>query len=448
MTLSPSALLTPLISSAAMRAIVEDRARLQRMLDVEVAVLRAQAAVGVVPALATDRIAQAARAERYDLAALGAGAVATGNLADALLNALAAEVAKVDAEASRYVHSGADCEDIIDCALMLELRAAIDALTTDLSRAIEGFTMLAGRHRRTGAVARVALQHALPMPLGLKFANYAAALARSRERLRRLRKEALALQFGGIAGTLAALGENGLKVSERLAALLDLPLPEAPCHGHSDRVAEVAGALAILAVTCGKIARDIALLGQTEIAEAVEPPGSGAAIGRRRLATAAISAATLAPGLLSAIVAGQMQEHEGAVGGSQAQWQAFPALLLVTAGALGAVADIAQCLEIDAQRMRENLDHTQGLIMAEAVTTALAAKIGRDQATRIIHEAGRRALAERRHLSMILGEDPRVTSHMTPGELARAFELLSYQGVAQTFIDRIVGSLSRSARRP
>jgi 3-carboxy-cis,cis-muconate cycloisomerase len=364
-----------------------------------------------------------------------------------LINALTVEVARSDPEAARVVGFGASEQDALDTALALELRDAIDLITNDLNRAIEGFTQIAGRHRRTAAVGRVGLQQALPIPFGLKVAGYAAALARSRERLRRLRKEALALQFGGVAGTLAALGENGLKVSERLAALLDLPLPEAPCHGHSDRVAEVAGALAILAATCGKIARDIALLGQTEIAEVAEPAGSGTA-GRHRLATAAISAATLAPGLLAAIVVGQMQEHEGAVGGSQAQWQAFPGLLLMTAGALGAVAEIAQHLEVDAQRMRENLDHTHGLIMAESVTTALAAKIGRDQATRIIHEAGRRALAERRHLSMILGEDPRVTSHMTPGELARAFELLSYQGVAQTFIDRIVGSLSRSARRP
>jgi 3-carboxy-cis,cis-muconate cycloisomerase len=448
MTNPASSLLTPLMSSAAMRAIVDDRARLQRMLDFEVALVRAQAALGVIPALATDKIAEAAKAEHYDLARLGEDAAAYGDLAAPLVKALTEEVAKADTEAARWVHWGAANQDTIDTALVLELRAAIDVLVNDLGRAIEAFTALAGRHRRTASAARTTLQQALPIPFGLKVAGYAAALARSRERLRRLRKEALALQFGGVAGTLAALGENGLKVSERLAALLDLPLPEAPCHGHSDRVAEVAGALAILAATCGKIARDIALLGQTEIAEAAAPPGSGAAIGRRRLATAAISAATLAPGLLCAIVTGQMQEHEGAVGGSQAQWQAFPALLLVTAGALGAVADIAQGLEIDAQRMRENLDHTQGLIMAEAVTTALAAKIGRDQATRIIHEAGRRALAERRHLSMILGEDPRVTSHMTPGELARAFELLSYQGVAQTFIDRIVGSLSRSARRP
>jgi 3-carboxy-cis,cis-muconate cycloisomerase len=432
-----------LASTAGMRALVAERSRIQRLLDFVVALARAQAAVGVVPALATDKITEAAHAERYE-AALPAS---DGSVAAALFSALTAEVARSDAEAARVVGFGASEQDALDTALALELRDAIDLLTSDLNRAIEGFTQIAGRHRRTAAVGRVGLQQALPIPFGLKVAGYAAALARSRERLRRLRKEALTLQFGGVAGTLAALGENGLKVSERLAALLDLPLPEAPYHGHSDRVAEVAGALAILAGTCGKIARDIALLGQTEIAEAAEPAATGAA-GRRRLATAATSAATLAPGLLSAIVAGQMQEHEGAVGGSQAQWQAFPALLLVTAGALGAVADVAQGLEIDAQRMRENLDHTYGLIMAEAVTTALAAKIGRDQAARIIHEDGRRALAERRHLSMILGEDPRVTSHMTPGELARAFELLSYQGVAQTFIDRIVGSLSRSARRP
>jgi 3-carboxy-cis,cis-muconate cycloisomerase len=442
-----SSLTTSLASTAAMRALVAERARIQRILDFEVALARAQASVGVVPALATDKIAEAARAERYDLAVLATD-LGAGSVAAALLNMLRSEVARIDPEAARVVGFGASDQDALDTALALELREAIDLLTNDLNRAIDGFTQLAGRHRRTAAVGRVGLQQALPIPFGLKVAGYAAALARSRERLRRLRREALVLQFGGFGGTLAALGESGLKVSERLAALIDLPLPEAPFHGHSDRLAEVAGALAVLAGTCGKIARDVALLGQTEIAEATDVAGSGAT-GRRRLATAAaISAATLAPGLLAAIMAGQMQEHEGAVGGSQAQWQALPALLLATAGALGAVADIAQRLDVDAQRMRDNLDQTQGLIMAEAVTTALAAKIGREQATRIIDEAGRKALAERRHLSIILGEDPRVTSHMTPGELARVFELLSYQGIAQTFLDRIVGSLSRSARRP
>src|SRR5262249_21596600 len=320
-----SAALSPSSSTpsafAAMRTLVSERSRLQRILDFQVALARAEAALGVVPALATDKIAEAARAERFDLAVLSAEGAA-GNAVTALLNSLRSEVARIDPEAARVVGFGSSEQDALDTALALELREAIDLLTNDLNRAIDGFTQLAGRHRRTAAVGRVGLQQALPIPFGLKVAGYAAALARSRERLRRLRKEALVLQLGGVGGTLAALGENGLKVSERLAALIDLTLPEAPFHGHSDRVAEVAGALAVLAGTCGKIARDVALLGQTEIAEAADAAGHG---GRRRLATAtAISAATLAPRLLAPPVAGQIQEHQGAGRGPQAQRQAFP----------------------------------------------------------------------------------------------------------------------------
>src|SRR5215467_12214056 len=276
--LSPSP--TTSSATAAMRALVAERSRLQRILDFEVALARAEAALGVVPALATDKIADAARAERFDLAVLNADG-AGGSAVTTLLNALRSEVARSDPEAARVVGFGASEQDALDTALALELREAIDLLVSDLNRAVDGFTQLAGRHRRTAAVGRVGLQQALPIPFGLKVAGYAAALARSRERLRRLRKEAPALQFGGVAGTLAALGENGLKVSERLAALLDLPVPEAPYHGHSDRVAEVAGALAILAATCGKIARDISLMMQPEVAEAWEPVGPGSAEARR-----------------------------------------------------------------------------------------------------------------------------------------------------------------------
>jgi 3-carboxy-cis,cis-muconate cycloisomerase len=446
MTMPSSSPPTSRASPAAMRTIVADRARMQRILDVVVAVARAQASLGLVPALATDKIAEAARAERYEPAALGAEFLVAP--AAALMSALTVEVAKVDAEAARVVGSGMSEQDATDTALTLELREAIDALTADLNRAIEGFTQLAGRHRRTATVSRVGLQHTLPIPLGLKLAGYAAALSRSRERLRRLRKDALVLQFGGAAGTLAALGDRGIQVSERLAALLDLPLPDAPWHTHRDRLADIASAFAILAGTCGKIARDVALYAQTEVAEASEPT-PGAPLTKRKLtaASVALSAATIAPGLLAAIVAGQVQEHEGSIGGAAAQWQAFPALLTAASDALGAVAELSLSLEIDAERMRANIDVTQGLVMAEAVTAALAAKIGRGEAARIIEEASRKALAEKRHLSIIMGEDPRVTAQMTPGELARVFELLSYQGSAQTFLERIVGAIARSARR-
>ena len=270
--LAPSLLLPPLVSSAAMRAITDDRARLQRMLDFEAALMRAEAAVGVVPASALEPIAGACRAELYDLAALGEAAAAAGNLAGPLIEALTAEVAKTDAAAASCVHWGATGQDVMDTALVLELRAGIDALIGDLNRAIEAFTSLAGRLRRTASVARTSMRHALPMPFGLKVAGYAAALGRSRERLRRLRKDALVLQLGGSVGTLAALGDQGLNVTERMTALLDLPAAEAPWHTHRDRLAEVASAFGILAGTCGKIGRDIALLMQTEIAEVLERP--------------------------------------------------------------------------------------------------------------------------------------------------------------------------------
>src|ERR1700736_4704945 len=242
MSTSLSPLLAPMLSSAAMRAICDDVACLQHMLDVEAALARAEAATGVIPANAAGPIEQACKAGSFALAALAEAATRSGNLAIPLVKALTADVAKADANAARYVHWGATSQDVIDTASMLGLRAAIDALLSDIDRAIAGFAKLARQHRDTAMVARTWLQHALPMPFGLKLAEYAAALHRSLARLLRLRSEALALQFGGAAGTLAALGDKGLPVAEQLALELELPLPDAPWHTHRHRIAE-AGAV-------------------------------------------------------------------------------------------------------------------------------------------------------------------------------------------------------------
>jgi 3-carboxy-cis,cis-muconate cycloisomerase len=418
------------------------------MLDFEAALARAEAGCGVIPQAAAAAITKACRAESFDLAALAEAATRSGNLAIPLVKALTADVARTDSAAARYVHWGATSQDVIDTATMLMLRGGIDALDGDLERAVAGFARQARQHRNTAVVARTWLQHALPMPFGLKLAGYAAALARSRERLRRLRREALALQFGGPVGTLAALNDRGLDVAERLAALLDLPLPEAPWHSHRDRLAEVASAFAILTGTCGKIARDVSLLMQTDVAEAFEPaaPGRGGSstMPHKRNPTAAataLAAATIAPNLLATIMAAQVQEHERAMGGWQAEWPTFPALALVTSGALNAIVDIAQGLEVDSERMRVNLAQTRGLIMAEAVALALGAKLGKPEAHRIVAEASRKAIAAKRNLQDVLAEDDQVTLSLSVGELAKLFEPMGYQGSAQTFIDRIVGSL-------
>src|SRR5215212_276048 len=455
-TLMTSQLMTPLYASAAMRAIMSDGARLQRMLDFESALARAEAAVGIISGTGAAVIGEACNAEHYDIAALVDASAPSGNIAIAVVNALTQAVAARDSKTANFVHWGATSQDVIDTALMLELREAIDALVLDLDLAIKGFTTLAGRHRRTLSVARTLMQHALPMPFGLKLAGYGAALARSRERLLRLRREALMLQFGGAAGTLAALGEHGFGVSERMAALLDLQLPEAPWHTHRDRLAEIAACFGILAGTCGKIARDVTLMMQTEVGEAFEPGGPGrggsSTLPHKRNpvgAAAALSAAAVAPNLVATLLAAQVQEHERAPGGWHTDWMTVPALALVTSGALSAVVEIAEGLEIDVERLRANLDLTGGQIMAEAVSFALADKMGRAEAHALVQELSRQAVQEKRPLKEVLLSNLRVKWQLGAGAIEKLFMPLTYQGSAQTFIDRLVVSAqTRAQRRP
>jgi 3-carboxy-cis,cis-muconate cycloisomerase len=418
------------------------------MLDFEAALARAEAAVGVIPASAVAAIEAACKADQFDLAALADAATRSGNLAIPLVKTLTAKVAKADAEAARYVHWGATSQDVIDSATMLGLRAAIDALLADLDRAIAGFAALAVKHRNTAVVARTWLQHALPMPFGLKLAQYASALHRSRLRLKRLRTEGLALQFGGAAGTLAALDDKGLVVAEQLAKELQLPLPDAPWHTHRDRIAEVASVLAILSGSCGKIARDVSLMMQTDVGEAFEPSGEGRGGSstmphkRNPVASAsALGAATMAPNLAATIFAAQIQDHERSAGPWHAEWPTLPTLLLVTSGALAAIVDIAEGLEVDVERMRLNLDETHGLIMAEAVTFALAEKLGKSDAHHLVEAATKRAVAEKKHLRDILTADPKVSAQLSAAAIAKLFEPMDYQGVSQALIDRQLASL-------
>ncbi|SNT34691.1 3-carboxy-cis,cis-muconate cycloisomerase [Tardiphaga sp. OK246] len=448
MSTSLSPLLAPLLSSPAMRAVCDDTAHLQHMLDFEAALARAEATVGVIPASAVTAIEAACKADQFDLAALAEAATRSGNLAIPLVKTLTAKVAKADAEAARYVHWGATSQDVIDSATMLGLRAAIDALLADLDRAIAGFAALAVKHRNTAVVARTWLQHALPMPFGLKLAEYASALHRSRLRLKRLRAEDLALQFGGAAGTLAALGDKGLVVAEQLAKELQLPLPDAPWHTHRDRIAEVASVLAILSGSCGKIARDVSLMMQTDVGEAFEPSGEGRGGSstmphkRNPVASAsALGAATMAPNLAATIFAAQIQDHERSAGPWHAEWPTLPTLLLVTSGALAAVVDIAEGLEVDAERMLLNLDTTHGLIMAEAVTFALAEKLGKSDAHHLVEAATKRAVAEKKHLRDVLTADPKVSAQLNAAAIAKLFEPMDYQGVSQALIDRQLASL-------
>ncbi|SMH34551.1 3-carboxy-cis,cis-muconate cycloisomerase [Azospirillum agricola] len=443
-------LLDPLFTTAAAARAFSPAARVQGMLDFEAALARAEAAVGVIPATAVPAIAAACDAALYDPATLGAEAALAGNTAIPLVKHLTNRVKATDPDAARFVHWGATSQDAMDSGLVLQLRGFIDGLDGDLRTLADALADLADRHRATPMVARTWLQHALPTTFGLKAAGWLDALGRDRRRLAAARG-GLALQFGGAAGTLAALGDAGPAVAEALARELDLPLPALPWHASRDRITELAAALGILAGTLGTIGRDVSLMMQMEVAEAFEPTGPGRGGSstmphKRNPVSCAVllSAAVRAPALVGGLLAAQVQEHERGLGGWHAEWQALPDLARLVAGAAHHAASMIAGLTVDADRMRANLDLTRGLILAEAVTMALGGRMGRLAAHSRVAEASLRAAAGQRPLRDVLAEDSEIAQALGIDELDRLFDPLNYTGSAAVFIDRVLAGHARN----
>ncbi|HSQ81068.1 MAG TPA: 3-carboxy-cis,cis-muconate cycloisomerase [Casimicrobiaceae bacterium] len=436
-----------LFTTDAMRAVFSDRMRIQRMLDFERALAQAEASVGVIPQGAADAISTECNAGRFDPAALAAAARSAGNLAIPLVATLTRNVAAADPVARGYVHWGATSQDVIDTGLVLQLRDALALIDADVDRLAAALAVQARRHATTVLAGRTWLQQAIPVTLGVKLAGVVSALDRHRARLSQLRDRALVLQFGGAVGTLAALGERGIEVSEALAAQLTLPLPDLPWHTQRDRVCEVAAVLGMLAATLGKLARDLALLAQTEVAEVLEPaaPGRGGSstMPQKRNpvgASVAIAAALRVPGLVATMLAAAAQEHERGLGNWPAEWETLPEIALLVAGALAAMVDVAPGLDIDAERMRANLELTQGQVYAEAVQMALANAIGRDRAHALVADACRRAASEGIHLRELLRGIPEVAATLDAATLDRAFDPAGYLGESRRYIERALAA--------
>lgn len=440
-------LFDPLFTTDAMREIFSDRGRLQGMLDFEAALAQAEARVGIIPAAAPAAIEAYCHAELFDVEALARAAVASGNAAIPLLKALRALVAVTDQDAAQFVHWGATSQDVMDTGLVLQLREALNHIEADLGRLSEALARLAAAHAHTPVAGRTWLQQAVPITFGLKAAGWLSAIERHRARIRDMCPRVLVVQFGGAAGTLAALGERGLDVAAALAEELALGLPDLPWHAHRDRVAEVATTLGLLVGTLGKLARDIALLMQTEVGEASEPaaPGRGGSstMPQKRNpvgCSVALSAALRVPALVSIMLTAMVQEHERGLGGWQAEWETLPEICALTAGALSHLTQVMEGVEIDAERMRANLDATNGLILAEAVTMALGTHIGRARAHELVEQASRRAVAQGRRLRDVLADDPQVRAHLSDADLDRLFDPTHYLGVAERLVDRALAA--------
>ncbi|MDB5764678.1 MAG: 3-carboxy-cis,cis-muconate cycloisomerase [Herminiimonas sp.] len=439
-----------IFSTDAMQRVFSDRACIQRMLDFEAALARAEAAQGVIPETAVPAITACCDAGAIDLAALAAAAGPAGNLAIPLVKQLTAQVAGVDAEASKYVHWGATSQDAIDTGMVLQLRDALDHIDADLAQLADALAKLARQHQHTPLVGRTWMQHALPITFGLKAAGWLDAVLRHQDRLAELRARVLALQFGGAAGTLASLGTQGLQVAAALATDLGLMLPDTPWHTQRDRVAEVAAVLGLLTGSLGKMARDISLHMQTDVAEAGEPVAEGrggsSTMPHKRNpvgCAVALAAAVRVPGLVSIMFSGMVQEHERALGGWQAEWDTLPEIVQLTAGALQQMRQVASGLTVDAARMRANLDTTHGQIMAEAVTLALGGKIGRMAAHKIVERACHLAAATNRHLREVLVQDTQIIAELSAGDIDRLLDPAGYTGESAAFVDRVLQTYHR-----
>jgi 3-carboxy-cis,cis-muconate cycloisomerase len=431
--------------SAAMGVVFSDSGRVQGMLDFEAALARAEARVGLIPQSAVGPIEAACRAERYDFAELAEAIALAGNSAIPLVKALGRQIAAADPEAERYVHLGATSQDAMDTGLVLQLRQACALLDADLAQLAEALALQAERHVDSVLAGRTWLQHATPVTLGMKLAGSLGAITRHRQRLAELKPRLLVLQFGGAAGTLAALGEQGWAVSEALAEELQLALPDQPWHTQRDRLVEFASLLGLIAGSLGKLGRDLSLLMQTDVAEVFEPAaagkgGSSTMPHKRNPVGAAvlIAAATRAPGLVATLFAAMPQEHERSLGLWHAEWQTLPELCGLVSGALQQALLAVPDLEVDATRMRSNLDMTRGLLLAEAVSIALAQRIGRDTAHHLIEQCCRQAIAEQRHLREVLGEQAEVCAQLSAAELDRLLDPRHYLGQAQRWVARAV----------
>src|ERR1700741_419850 len=434
-----------LFSYEALQRVLSDESGVQSMLNFEAALARAEARTGVIPEIDARKITEKCRAQHFDLPVIRKEAARAGNAAIPLIKMLTDLVATEDKNAARFVHWGATSQDVIDTGCVLQLRRAFELMDQDLSRLSATLAALAEKYRETPVVARTWMQHALPTTFGFIVAGWLDAMLRHRQRWAEIRSRALSLQLGGAVGTLAALAGRRPEVAKAVAEELQLSLPLAPWHSHRDRMAEVATSLGLLTGTLGKIARDISLHSQTEVAEVCEPAGEGRGSSstmphKRNPVTCAVvlAAANRVPSLVSTMLAAMVQEAERGLGGWQAEWETLPEIVRLSGGALHHLAQMLPALEVDPERMRQNLDATQGLIFAEAVSTALGDRMGKMPAHMLVEAACTRAREQKRHLLDVLREESGLRGHLAPADLASLFDVRNYLGSASEFVRRVL----------
>ena len=440
----PVRLIDSLATTEPLAEAFSDQQVLQAMLNFESALARAEAKTGVIPQEAAEAIIKAAQTAGFDIPALARETLRAGTPAIPVVKALTERVRAHNPDAARFVHWGATSQDVTDTALILLLERARKSLAADHARLIAALEALAQRHGHTVMLGRTLLQAAPPVTFGLKAAGWLAAIRRGWGRIDTRFQEAALLQFGGASGTLASLGDKGDAVGQAIARELGLRYPDAPWHTQRDNLAALLAACAVECGSLGKMARDIALLMQSEVAEAAEPSGDGrggsSTMPHKRNPVACsltLSVAHRVPGLLASFLTAMIQEHERGAGGWQAEWPIVSSIIQATGLAVASMAEAAEGLTVDAPRMRANIEATLGNVFAERVMMLLGARLGRDVAHHLLEAASKKSAAERRRLMDVLAEMPEVTNVIPAATLSTLDSPDDYLGMAATFQKRL-----------
>ena len=431
-------------STDQMRAVFDDKQLVACWLEVEAALARAQAKLGIIPESAAEEISAQARVEAIDLEALGRGTRLVGYPILPLIRQLAALCGD---EAGRYVHWGATTQDIMDSANVLQLRQALTIVSEELESLTGELSALAEKYRDTPMAGRTHGQHALPITFGFKVAIWVDELKRHQERLEQCRPRLLRCQFGGAAGTLASLGQDGWRVHQLLAEELGLYPANIAWFSARDSFGEFISLCGLITATLGKMAHEIATLQKNEFGEVAEPfksgKGSSSTMPQKRnpiQCEAVTGIAQLVSQQVPVMLAAMRPEHERAMGEWHSEWDVIPHVCQLTGAALKHSLEIFRGLIVYPEVMRRNLNLTNGQIVAEAIMMRLGEVLGRQQAHELVYEACERSQVENIALYSILSANPEVTNVLADEDLQQLLEPTNYVGQAPFFVDKVIGN--------
>jgi 3-carboxy-cis,cis-muconate cycloisomerase len=441
-SLIDSAVFRDIFSTEAMRRVFSDENRVQKYLDFEGALARAQARLGIIPKEAGEEIVRHCNAAEIDMAKLK---IQTEKIGYPVLPVVQQLVALCRDGLGEWCHWGATTQDITDTATVMQIREALTIVEANIGNIANALAELARKYRDTPMAGRSNLQQAVPITFGYKMATLLAAFERHKERLKELRARVLVGEFGGAAGTLSSLGGRGLETQAELMKELNLGQPAIAWHTVRDTIAEAGCFLGLVTGTCGKIAFDIKLMMQTEVEELYEPfhegRGSSSTMPQKRnpISSVYITALTaVVRQQVAALLEAMVEDHERATGPWEIEWIVLPEIFCLAAGALAQTEFVLTGLQVDEKKMRSNLDLTKGLIVSEAVMMGLGPYLGRQYAHDLVYDICRKVVATGRPLVELLAESAEITKHLDRAALTKLCDPARYLGEAGAMVDRVL----------